>query len=240
VHVYRHANEDHLAQLLDQTAGSRRRLIVSDSLFSMDGDDAPMNALPAIAEKYGAILMIDEAHATGAYGEQGRGYCEWFGVEELVPVRVGTLSKALGSSGGFVVGARRLIDWLSNRARPYGFSTAAPPAAAAAGLKAIEIVQQEPQRRLDLQAKATKLRQALGYLRMGYSTTSSHIVPVILGDPDRAITAAANLRRRGFLVPAIRPPSVPEGQSLLRISLTCLHTEQQIDGLVAAMCEVVG
>src|SRR4029453_19368862 len=176
-----------------------------------------------LAPHYGAMLMVDEAHATGVMGENGRGLCEEYGVEESVSVRVGTLSKALGSSGGFVAGSRRLIDWLANRARPYFFSTALPPASAAAGLWALEIVRQEPQRRRELVVKSAVLRTRLSHLRIFDSISPSQIIPVVLGDANRTMAAAAELRRRGFVVPGIRPPSVPDGQSLLRISLPCMH-----------------
>jgi 8-amino-7-oxononanoate synthase len=238
VYIYRHTDEKHLAQLIASTSGSGRRLIVSESLFSMDGDDAPMNALPAVADQHGAMLMIDEAHAIGIYGEHGEGHCEWYGVEKCVTVRTGSLSKALGSAGGFVAGTQRLIDWLANRARSYVFSTAPPAATAAAAIAALDIIRREPQRRLDLQSNAQKLRRQLGFKEMGHSTSTTHIIPVVIGDPARAVAASAELRRRGFFVPAIRPPSVPDGQSLLRISLTTMHTEQQINDLVAALAIV--
>ena len=183
------------------------------------------------------MLMIDEAHATGVHGENGRGVCELLGVEKNVPVRIGTLSKALGGHGGFVTGSRQLIDWLANRARTYIFSTAAPAAIAAAGLAALEIIRTEPQRRETLHARVEVLKGKLIGAGLNYAG-SAQIIAIILGDPAQTMAAAEELRRRGFFVPGIRPPSVPEGQSLLRISLTCLHTEQQIDDLVAALCEV--
>jgi 7-keto-8-aminopelargonate synthetase-like enzyme len=155
-----------------------------------------------------------------------------------VHIRIGTLSKSLGSQGGFVVGRQKLIDWLTNRARPYVFSTAALPAIAAAGLAALQIIRDEPQRRNQLLATAAELRRRLILAGMIEPGSVSQIVPVTLGDPSRALSAAAELRQRGFFVPAIRPPSVPEGQSLLRISLTCLHTQQHIHDLVAALTEV--
>jgi 8-amino-7-oxononanoate synthase len=217
VHVYPHRyfpttrNEDlkKLEAMLQEGSTFRRRLIVTDSLFSMHGDFAPLSRLAWLARLHKAMLLVDEAHATGVFGKHGRGLCEEVGAEEVVTTRVGTLSKALGSHGGFVAGSQQLIDWLANRARPYVFSTAAPPPVAAAGLAAL-------------------IRP----------TALSQIVPIFLGDANRTMAAAAELRRRGFFVPGIRPPSVPEGQSLLRISLTCLHTPEQIDALVAALCEV--
>jgi 8-amino-7-oxononanoate synthase len=238
VHVYKHCDDQHLTQLLDSSGKYRRRLIVTDSLFSMTGDDPDFNRLGWLAPHYDAMLMIDEAHATGVFGERRRGLCEDYGIEECVAVRIGTFSKALGGLGGFVVGGKRLINWLTNRARPYVFSTAAPAAMAAAGLKALEIVQQEPDRRQRLHLRATTLRRALSQAGFNTGQTTSQIIPVILGDPSHTMAAAANLRRRGFFVPAIRPPSVPAGQSLLRISLTCLHTEQHIEDLADALVDI--
>jgi len=242
VHVYRNSatgsrqgDIDHLKSLLQDGSQFRRRLIVTDSVFSMHGTYAPLAHLAWAAEEYNAMLLVDEAHATGVFGEHGRGLCEEAGMDDVVHVRVGTLSKALGSHGGFVAGSQKLIDWLANRARPYVFSTAAPAAVAAAGIAALDIVQREPERRKRLEELALNLRGQLVRAELIKPTSLSQIVPVILGDAERTMAAAAELRRRGFFVPGIRPPSVPAGQSLLRISLTCLHTEEQIDELVAAL-----
>src|SRR5262245_15313187 len=218
---------DQLKRLLEQGQGFRRRLIVTDSIFSMHGTVAPLAELAWLAEDQAAILLVDEAHATGVFGEHGRGLCEEDGIEQFVHIRIGTLSKALGSHGGFVAGSQRLIDWLANRARPYAFSTAAPAALAAAALSALQIVQTEPQGRQKLDELSVNLRGQLVMKELIKPTSLTHIVPVFLGDANRAMAAATELRRRGFFVPAIRPPSVPDGQSLLRISLTYLHAQQQ-------------
>lgn len=238
VHVYRHDDIDHLEELLVEGGCYRRHLVVTDSLFSMHGDLAQLLAIAELTERFGAMFMVDEAHATGVFGPWGCGRCHDEGVEPIVHIRVGTLSKALGSHGGFVAGSQRLIDWLANRGRPYFFSTAAPPAVAAAGLAALAIIEQEvtPGERL-LNASAN-LRNRLQERDFNTGNSYSQIVPVILGDANRTMTAAAELRRRGFFVPGIRPPSVPQGQSLLRISVTCLHTEQQMVQLVAALTDV--
>jgi 8-amino-7-oxononanoate synthase len=240
IHIYAHGD---VADLQSQLTGGkhfRRRLIVTDSLFSMHGDYAPLAELVGLASKFDAMFMVDEAHATGVFGEKGRGCCERDLVENDVDVRVSTLSKSLGSAGGFVAGPRKLIDWLTNRARPYVFSTASPAATAAAGLAALEVLKRETERGLRLLDLARELHERLAdHQLIRPDAAISQIVPVNLGDADRTMAASAALRRRGFFVPAIRPPSVPVGQSLLRISLTCLHTEQQIDDLVAALREVV-
>jgi len=247
VHVYpnqfstpsRKEDLNHLEYLLNEGRQYRRRLIVTDSIFSMHGTYAPLMGLAHLADSFHAMLLVDEAHATGVIGDRGGGLCEAAAGGDRVSVRVGTLSKALGSHGGFVAGSKRLIDWLANRARPYVFSTAAPAAAVAAAIAALDIVQSEPERRQKLDASSVELRRKLVIQGIIKPTSLTQIIPVILGDANRTMAAAAELRRRGFFVPGIRPPSVLEGQSLLRISLTCLHTEQQIDDLVAALGEVV-
>jgi 8-amino-7-oxononanoate synthase len=238
VHIYRHGDVGHLAELQRNSASYRRRLIVTDSLFSMHGDFAPLAELARLAREHDAMLLVDEAHATGVFGPQGRGVCEAAGIEHAEVIRVGTLSKALGSAGGFVAGSQRLVDWLANRARPYVFSTAAPAALAAVGLAALDIVVQEPGRRDRLLQLARQLQTRLAAVGLVSETPGSQIVPVVLQDPQTVMTAAAELRRRGYFVPGIRPPSVPTGQSLLRISLSCLHTDEQIDAAADAIVAV--
>ncbi len=235
VRAYRHADCDHLEHRLAKAGRYRRRLIATDALFSMDGDLAPLADLSRLAERYRAMLLVDEAHATGVFGPGGRGAAEHLGVERRVHVRVGTLSKALGSIGGFVAGSRSLVDWLVNRARPYVFSTAPPGAAAAAALAALEVVEGEPNRRRDLLAEAASLRARLAEQGWDVGRSASQIIPVVVGEPDRATRLAAALRERGLLVPAIRPPTVPEGGACLRISLTHGHTREMIDRLVEAL-----
>lgn len=232
IEVYPHGDVSHLAELLRRSGRFRRRLIVTDSLFSMDGDLAPLPQLAELAEEFHAMLMVDEAHATGVFGQNGRGVCEHFGVEQAVAVRVGTLSKALGSIGGFVAGQRRLIDWLLNRARPYVFSTAAPEATAAAGLRALEIVRTEPQRRKTLLEISCQVRQQLQDQGWETGAATSQIIPVYVGTPHAATAFGDELRKRGILVPAIRPPTVPPGESLLRISLSCVHQGQPVEQLL--------
>ncbi|MFO0876868.1 MAG: 8-amino-7-oxononanoate synthase [Gemmataceae bacterium] len=235
--VYRHNDLQHLEELLRQQGpGVRRRFIVSDSVFSMDGDLADLPGLLDLAKRYDAYLILDEAHATGVLGPQGRG------LSDLLPqadrksdrlIKVGTLSKSLAAQGGFVVGSSLLIDWLVNRARPYIFATAlAPPLAAAARL-AIRLVGKEPERRNQVLALAQRLREGLRSLGFDVGPSTTHIVPVILGDAERTLAWSRRLERHFLLVPAIRPPSVPPGTSRLRISLSAAHTEADIDRLLA-------
>ena len=236
--VYPHRDVEYLQRMLQQAEGFRRRLIVTDGLFSMDGDLAPLPELAELAQRYQAMLLVDEAHATGVFGEHGRGVSEFLGVEDKVSVRVGTLSKALGSIGGFVAGQKRLVDWLVNRARTYIFSTALPEAIAAAGLRAVSIVRQEPRRRLELLAKATKLRERLQGQGWQIGTASTQIIPLYMGTPEATMQFSQALRSRGVFVPGIRPPSVPDGESLLRISLSYLHTDAHINLLVESLSSV--
>ena len=233
--VYPHGDLDFLADALRADQARRRRLIVSDSLFSMDGDGAPLVELVELAERHAAMLMVDEAHATGVFGASGRGWAEQLRVEERIPVRVGTLSKALGSVGGFVVGSRRLIDWLANRARSFIYSTAGPEVAAVAGLEALRRVRCEPWRRQELLARATGLRGRLRQAGWNIGTSCSQIIPIILGDAAATMHAAQRLRELGLLVPGIRPPTVPAGESLLRVSLTAGHSEAMVEQLLRAL-----
>lgn len=236
--VYPHCDCEALEQLLQEATGFRRRLIVTDTLFSMDGDVAPLVELSDLAERYDAMMLVDEAHATGVFGERGRGIVELLGLHDRIHIRIGTLSKAIGAAGGFVCGEQSLIDWLANRARTYVFSTAQPGASIAAAVAALDIVQQEPQRREGLLEHAARLRARLR--EEGYNTaaSTSQIIPIRLGDPDRTMHLAAGLREAGFFVPGIRPPTVPDGESLLRISLCYRHTRAMTDALVKALANL--
>jgi 8-amino-7-oxononanoate synthase len=238
VQVYPHADMAALKQRLRDSRTARRRLIVTDSLFSMDGDLAPLTDLVELAAEYRALLVVDEAHATGVWGASGRGVCELAGVESLVPVRIGTLSKALGSIGGFVAGSRQLIDWLFNCARPFVFSTALPAVCHVASLAALKIVRDEPQRRAGLLAHARELRQQLRQQGWNVGAGESQIIPLRVGDAARTMELAGRLRDRGVLVPGIRPPTVPPGESLLRISLTSGHQSRHIEQLIGALAEL--
>ena len=249
IHVYPHGDLAALRQLLERESAARRKLIATDSLFSMDGDVAPLAQLSDLAQQHDAMLLVDEAHATGVFGAHGRGLCEYLGVEGPHVIRIGTLSKALGAAGGFVCGSRSLIEWLANRARSYVFSTAQPASIAAAAVAALDVVQQEPERRGKLLAAAAQLRRRLRELGVALTPPTfvegslaaidTQIIPLYLGEPAAAVQLSAALRRRGDWVPAIRPPSVPNGQSLLRISLTAAHTAEQITGLIETVGELL-
>lgn len=235
--VYRHDNlrrlERSLARLPHDGA---RRFLVTDAVFSMDGDVAPLQDLCTLAETHDAAVIVDEAHGTGVLGNRGRGVCELLRVEHRVAVRVGTLSKALGCLGGFVAGSQTLIDWLWNQARSQFFSTALPPAVCAAACTAIDIVDSEPERRHHLQQLSRELRSRL--VECGFDTQLqdwSPIVPVRLGDPSRTRAIAAALEQAGFLIGCIRPPTVPRGTSRLRISLSAAHRTADLEALTSAI-----
>jgi 8-amino-7-oxononanoate synthase len=240
VHVYRHGDLLHLEDLLRlRGPGARRRLIVTDTVFSMDGDLAPVAGLLDLAQRHDCLLLIDEAHATGVLGAQGRG------VTELLPpglswepdrlIKMGTLSKALASQGGFVSGSRRLIDWLVNHARPYIFSTALAPPAAAAARQAVDLVQSEPERRRHVLEMAALLREQLRLLGYAEGRSRCQVVPVVAGSSAAAMALSARLLEQGLLVPAIRPPAVPGGTARLRISLTAGHRAEDVLRLVDAL-----
>ena len=236
VRAYPHADWRQLDSSLARASGYRRRLIVTDSLFSMDGDLAPLVELAEVAQRHEAMLLIDEAHATGVFGAGGRGVAEHLGVEQSVTARVGTLSKALGCAGGFVSGSRLLIEWLINRARSYIYSTAAPPAISAAGLAALEIVIAQPHRRRELLQRAAAFRECVSARGWLPGRSASQIIPIVVGSPQRAVKLSRRLGEHGLFVPAIRPPTVPEGEACLRVSFTWQHTESQI----AALAEELG
>ena len=232
--VYPHRDISYVEMMLKQASTFRRRLIVTDSLFSMDGDAAPLPELADLAEQYHAMLLVDEAHATGIFGDAGRGMVEHLQVEDRINVRVGTLSKALGCAGGFVAGPQKVIDWLSNRSRPYVFSTAAPSPVVTAALRALEIVRAEPRRRQILLARAASLRSELQDQGWNVGDAIGQIVPVFTGEPEATMQRCQTLRQCGFFVPGIRPPTVPAGESLLRISVTYAHTDEMLAGLLEA------
>jgi 8-amino-7-oxononanoate synthase len=238
VQIYPHGDLAYLESMMRQASRFRRRLIVTDTLFSMDGDFAPLADLCQLAEQHDCMLMVDEAHATGVFGAQGRGICELLGIEELVQIRVGTMSKALGCAGGFVAGSQSLIDWLANRARTYVFSTAPPAAWCAAATRAIEIAQQEPERRTKLLQKSAEVRTRLREQGWQIGPTESQIIPAFVGEPDLTMRLANLLHDRHLFVPGIRPPSVPEGESLLRISVSSSHTTEHLDRLCEAFAEL--
>jgi len=212
-------------------------LIVTESIFSMDGDSAPLAEIVALKEKYGAWLMADEAHATGLYGVNRRGLAEALGVSDRIEIQMGTLGKALGASGGYICGCRALIDYLVNRARSFIFSTAPVPAAAAAAKAAIKLIQSAEGQSLstELQARIAEFQSAIGNQQ---SAIPSAIIPWIIGDEAASVVAATKLREHNIFVPAIRYPTVARGAARLRITLTAAHSSQDIGALASALSQI--
>jgi 8-amino-7-oxononanoate synthase len=217
--VFRHCDARHLARLLDENRGAGQLFVVTESLFSMDGDVAPLADYAALCRSAAAALIVDEAHAVGVYGTRGSGLVEQMGIEPDVFVSVNTAGKALGVCGAFVAGAAPAIEYLIQRARPFIFSTAAPPAVADALEASLEIVAAEPERRKRLAGLARDLRARLVAAGIQVPAAASAIVPILIGDNARALAVAASLQREGFDVRAIRPPSVPAGTARLRITV---------------------
>jgi 8-amino-7-oxononanoate synthase len=218
-----------------------RVLVVTESIFSMDGDAAPLREMVALKDKYGAWLMVDEAHATGLYGKNGCGLAEELGVSGQIEIQMGTLGKALGAGGGYICGSRSLIDFLVNRARSFIFSTAPVPAAAAAATAAIQLVQSREgqERKSKAWDLANLLEHAADSVGVRITAPDSLIMPIIIGDEIKAIEAAANLRNSGIFVPAIRYPTVACGLARLRITLTAAHSNNDIGELVSALSQIV-
>nr|MBI3613494.1 8-amino-7-oxononanoate synthase [Nitrospirota bacterium] len=232
--VFRHRDLAHLEQLLSRRKVRRTTLIVTDGVFSMDGDLAPLPDLIALAERYDARLLVDDAHGTGVMGKTGRGTLEHFSVETRLPFHMGTLSKALGGSGAYVAGPTTLIQYLVNHARSFIYTTAPPPASAAAALAALDVIRNEPERRTRLWAN--RQRWVEGLVGLGYriADTASPIVPVLIGQADQALQLAEHLLQLGVFAPAIRPPTVPEGTSRIRTTLTSEHRPEHLDQALAA------
>ena len=240
--VYRHADIEHLGELLKACPATGQRLIVTDSVFSMDGDLAPLTEIVSLARQYDAWVMVDEAHATGVFGPHGGGLVEELGLTEEVDIQMGTLGKALGCVGAFVAGSHELIDWLVNRARSFIYTTAIPPAMAAAVLAALDIVEQEPERRRQLWNNTRVLADGLRSLGYTLGATRSQILPVIIGEARATMVVAHAILQRGVFAHGIRPPTVPEGTSRIRVTPMATHTQDHLsrtlDAFAAAGKEV--
>jgi 8-amino-7-oxononanoate synthase len=236
---YRHNEVAHLAELLAKSSADKK-LIVTDGVFSMDGDVAPLTELAALARQNDALLMVDDAHGFGVLGENGAGCGEHFALDEKqLPVLMGTLGKAAGSFGAFVAGSDDLIEYLINTARPYIFTTALPPAVAAASRAGLRVIREEVWRR-------EKLNELIAYFRAGAKAAGlalmdspTPIQPLLLGDNERALAWSSALEAKGLLVGAIRPPTVPAGSARLRITFSAAHEKADVDVLLAAlvMCQ---
>jgi glycine C-acetyltransferase/8-amino-7-oxononanoate synthase len=234
---FRHNDLNHLEELLKEKRGTGTALIVVESIYSMDGDRCPLRELVALKERFGCLLMVDEAHATGVFGPNGGGVSEEDGVSSGVDLAMGTFGKALGSYGAYVAGSGEMIEYLVNRARSFIFSTALPPAVAAASLAAVQLVRQEPELRRELHEKIDYFK---GLLRTGgYSADlgPSQIIPIRIGESGAALAKAELLKKQGIFATAVRPPTVPEGTARLRFSITRHHSTRDLAQAAKALLE---
>lgn len=237
-----HNDIDNLSQRLNKVADVKdaRKLIVVDSVFSMDGDLAPLPELAQLAQQHRAWLMIDDAHGFGVLGEHGAGSAEHFGLnQQQVPILMATLGKAAGSFGAFVAGSEELIETLVQFARPYIYTTALPPAVAAASLAALGVIREDVARRRHLHALIEQFRTGAQQAGWQLADSSTAIQPIIIGDSEKALAISDALLREGFYIAAIRPPTVPQGTARLRITLSAAHTVEQVESLLKALEKVM-
>lgn len=234
-----HKDIKSLEELLKRSSNFEKKLIVTDTVFSMDGDIAPLKEIQKIAKEFKALIMVDEAHATGIFGEKGTGLVEHFGLKEKIDIQMGTFSKAIGCFGAFVCGKKDLIDYLINFSRAFIYTTSLPPAICAASIKAIEIIQEEPERRQRLWENVKFLKENLA--RMGFNTLESHspIIPILIKDAKLTMEFSKELFEQGIFIQGIRPPTVPKNESRLRITLTSEHCQEDL-GLLLEKLERTG
>jgi glycine C-acetyltransferase/8-amino-7-oxononanoate synthase len=234
---------EELEGVLKRASQYRRRLIVTDGVFSMDGDLAPLPEIVELARRHKAIVMVDDAHGTGILGKKGKGTAEHYGLEGEVDVHMGTLSKALGGIGGFVAGSQVLIDYLRNRSRPFIYTTALPVAACAAAMESLGIIEEEPARRKTLWKNVQYLREGLkvqstsGGKGLKVQEVESPIFPIVIGAAEETLNYSKSLFYKGLLVTAVRPPTVPEGTSRLRVTVMSEHTQEHIKALLQALTQ---
>lgn len=235
---YLHNDVDNLNARLARSE-ARRKLIVTDGVFSMDGDIAPLPQLVTCAQQHDAWLMVDDAHGFGVLGDSGAGCAEHFQLSQsALPVLMGTLGKAVGTAGAFVAGSQTLIDYLMNFARPYIYTTAMPAAVSVATLASLKIIQHDSSRRQRLQSNIQYFRQAAEQLGLNLMPSHTAIQPILVGDADTALKASEHLKAHGMMVTAIRPPTVPEGTARLRITLSAAHEPHQIDQLLQVLSTI--
>ena len=236
--IYQHCDVEHLKTLLSKSTAFRRRLIVTDGVFSMDGDIAPLPDIYEIATRYDAMLLVDDAHGFGVLGEDGSGTLSHFGLDGEGIIQMGTLSKAIGALGGYIAGSRALIELLINKARGFIFTTGLPPATLAAADAALDVIRSSPELRQRLFSYAKCLKTAL--IDLGYTLLPSEtqILPVVLGGPQQATSIADALLAEGVFAPAIRPPAVPPDTSRLRLTVMATHTDAEIQQAIAGFATV--
>jgi len=226
--VYRHNDLERLERVLKRTSKYRRRLIVTDGVFSMDGDLAPLPGIVELATKYDALVMVDDAHGTGVLGQQGTGSIEYYGLKDKIDIQLGTLSKALAAEGGFVAGSKSLIDLLRNKARSFIYSTALAPGTIVASLASLRYLKNHPEIITTLWEKIDLLKSGLDSLGYDLAPSNSAIIPIIIGDKEETMKLSAGLLKEGILAPGIRPPTVSAGTSRIRVTVMANHTRADI------------
>jgi glycine C-acetyltransferase len=238
IRVYPHKDVEAAAALLAESTDAKRKLLITDGVFSMDGDIAPLPGLVEVAENAGAIMMIDDAHASGVLGATGRGTVEHFGLHGRVDVQVGTLSKAIGVLGGFIAGPDHLIEWLVNRGRPFLFSTSAPPAVVAACMAALDVLRDEPERLRRLWDRTRFFKKGLSDLGFDTGISETPITPVMAGDETKAVELSRGLWDEGVFTPAVVFPTVRRGKARVRTIVTADHSEDDLGAALEAFARV--
>lgn len=236
VKVYRHKDVGHLESLIKKSIKGKKGLIITDAVFSMDGDLAPINEILQLSKRYDCLLMVDDAHGTGVLGRKGRGTLEHLGINDKDIIQMGTLSKAVGCFGGFIAGSSELIEFLINKARSFIYSTSLPPSIIEACIKAIELIVDDSE---GLRKRLWRNRERLykGLRDLGFDTMDSEtqVVPILIGGIDETLRISRYLYNNGIFAPAIRPPTVPEGKCRIRFSVTAMHTDEDIDMVLEGM-----
>jgi len=236
--VYPHCDMKKLENILKKGTKYSRKLIVTDTVFSMDGDIAPLPDIVGIARKYKAMVMADEAHGTGVFGKRGGGVVEHFNLSKKIDIVMGTLSKAVGSLGGYVSGDEDLINFLRNKARPFMYTTALPPAVCAASIAGINLIQENPSLRTSLWNNVRYLKKELDLLNFNLIPSESPIIPILIGDATKAVDVSKLLYKKGILIPAIRPPTVPARSSRLRMTVMSTHTRKDLERLLEVLSDI--
>ncbi len=235
---YAHADMESLEAMLKTAAATVKKLIITDSVFSMDGDIAPLPAIVALAKKYGCAVMVDEAHGFGVLGKNGKGAVEHFGLEGQIDIQMGTFSKAAGSFGAYCCGTNELIDFLINKARSFIYTTGLPPSVAAATLQSIEIIEQEPQRRAMLWQNTEFVLKALKDLGFDTLNTQTPIIPIVVKDPQMSVRFSEKLFAERIFVSAIRPPTVPANTARLRVTVMATHTQDDLHQFLSSVKKI--
>jgi len=233
MHRFNHNDAGHLAVMMNKCPAKGRRLVVTESVFSMDGDLAPLELIANTAMKYGAMIMVDEAHSTGVFGEGGSGLVRYHKLESIVNISMGTLSKALGGYGGFIASSQAVKNLLVNKARSFIYTTGLPPAVIGSALGALKVLRAEPDLGKELLANAEFFRSKLNASGLNTASSKSQVIPVMVGNPAKALALSRKLAEKNILAVAIRPPTVPAETARLRLSVTLAHTRADLENTAA-------